>query len=120
MIILEAAKLAWRNPAVVLRNPSGVTQGARDAYETAKAVRAYRADQKAKDLLFCRWCGDESDIHVHHVEPVSVAPELAAVPGNFLLLCSTCHLHVAHAGRWTRYVKNVRNACRLRDLRVTR
>lgn len=120
MIFLDAAALIWRNPEVVTRNPSGVTQGARDAYDTAKSMRAYRDRHKAAKTYFCRYCGDSGSIHIHHIHPVSVAPEKAASEANFILLCADCHFRVAHAGRWTDYVANVDDLCRIRRLTVTR
>lgn len=120
MIFIEAAQLAWRNPVIVTRNPSGITQAARDAYATAKAMRNYRELQERFGTSFCRWCGDNDGLHVHHVEPVSVRPDLAADQANFMLLCAACHLHVGHGGNWKFYVRNVRDLCRVRDLTVTR
>ena len=120
MIWIDAAQLAWRNPSYVTRNPVGVTEGARRAYSTAKVMREYRNDLRRRDLFFCRWCGSSSSLHVHHILPISVAPERADDADNLLPLCADCHLHVGHGGNWRDYIENVRDLCRIRSMVVTR
>jgi predicted nuclease of restriction endonuclease-like RecB superfamily len=61
----------------------------------------------------CEWDGCSESVHVHHIVPVHVRPDLAAHPDNLITLgASRCHLVVGHAGNWRdRYVRNVRELC---------
>jgi hypothetical protein len=60
----------------------------------------------------CEYDGRSTPVHVHHVEPISFAPERAADPTNFISLGGKRnHLVVGHAGRWRQYVANVRALC---------
>jgi ribosomal protein L37AE/L43A len=61
----------------------------------------------------CEWDGCSDSVHVHHVLPVHIRPDLAANPDNMITLgASRCHLVVGHAGNWgTRYVRNVKELC---------
>ncbi len=61
----------------------------------------------------CEWDGCSGSVHVHHIIPVHIRPDLAANPDNMITLgASRCHLVIGHAGNWgTRYVRNVRELC---------
>jgi hypothetical protein len=61
----------------------------------------------------CEWDGCSDSVHVHHIIPVHVRPDLAAHPDNLITLgASRCHLVIGHAGNWReRYVRNVRELC---------
>jgi len=93
-----------------IRNPSYVTRNARKSWDTRKAMDAYR-EKPGNDC--CAYCGRDQGLHVHHIVPVSVAPELAADPTNFIMLCGKgCHLVIGHEGHYGgRYVENVRELC---------
>jgi len=119
MIAWQIPFFIWRNPSYVTRNPKGITEGARRAYATVKAMESYRAKARTAGEYLCRFCGRSDDIQIHHIEPVSVAPERAGEESNFLLLCQKDHFRIGHAGNWKDYVKNVDDICRIRDLRVT-
>jgi len=91
------------------RNPSFVTTNARKAWSVHKAMRAFRREHTQ-----CAWCGRTKKLEVHHIQPVSVAPELAADIKNMIVLCRkpACHQVVGHNGDFkTRYVRNVNDVC---------
>lgn len=103
---IEFARFAWRNPAYV-------TRAARRAWSTHKAMQRYRAAHPR-----CAWCGRSEHLDVHHIEPVSVAPQLAADERNMIMLCRKppCHQVIGHDGDYARrYVANVRELTRLRS-----
>lgn len=104
MHVIEVAKLVLRNPQIVRRSPTEVTQAARRASDTVRAMRDFREYCEEVGDWLCWYCEeDEETLHIHHVEPVSVAPEKAHLWDNMAVLCASCHLHVAHAGSWLRY-----------------
>jgi hypothetical protein len=72
------------------------------------AMEAYRKLHQR-----CEWDGCSGSVHVHHIVPVHIRPDLAANPDNLITLgASRCHLVIGHAGSWgTRYVRNVRELC---------
>jgi hypothetical protein len=72
------------------------------------AMEAYRRQHPR-----CEWDGCSDSVHVHHIIPVHVRPDLAAHPDNLITLgASRCHLVIGHAGNWReRYVRNVRELC---------
>lgn len=78
-----------------------------------KAMEQYREQQP-----ICEWCGGWP-VHVHHIEPVQVAPDQAGDPDNMISLCADrCHLVLGHANNWgRRYVPNVRQIAMLRQLK---
>lgn len=44
----------------------------------------------------CRVCGTRHELQVHHLEPVSWAPELELVESNLCTMCRVDHLLVGH------------------------
>jgi hypothetical protein len=60
-----------------------------------------------RDKRTCQECGAKIRLHVHHVMPWAVAPELRIVVANGLTLCEDCH-----AGRHGQSSAFVRSACR--------
>ena len=60
----------------------------------------------------CEVCGAKGGIlkplDVHHVVPVSVAPDMATDTNNLITVCRNCHLWVCHAGNYRLYVGNLR------------
>jgi hypothetical protein len=92
----------FRQPGYCLKNP-------RKAWATRKAMQAYR-----KEHPVCEWSGRPGPVHVHHVQPIQYAPELAADPENFVSLAGKrVHLTVGHAGNYKDYVENVKALCKL-------
>ena len=72
-----------------------------------KLVRIYAKDAMIKTLkrdhFRCQLCEASGvRLHVHHIIPVSVAPELAAFPDNLVTLCVECHFYKAHGGVWNK------------------
>lgn len=89
----------WLSFAV--RNPSHVTKHARHQNSVRRAMYKHR-----KEHPTCALTG-ESKIAIHHIVPVSVAPELADDPGNFISLHPKVHLWLAHFGSYTRHTRNI-------------
>jgi len=95
----------------VIRNPSYVTQNVRGAWATRKAMNAFRALPENQE---CAWCGRNKTLEVHHIAPVSVAPNKAADHNNMIMLCRkpACHQIIGHDGDFGgRYVENVKAIC---------
>lgn len=44
----------------------------------------------------CEACGATERLHVHHVKPFSLYPELELVASNLITLCGDCHFYVGH------------------------
>lgn len=67
----------------------------------------------------CECYGRTKKVQVHHILPVSVRPDLAADPRNFISLCGKphCHLIDGHGGNFKDYVPNVREVCELKQIR---
>jgi len=68
----------------------------------------------------CEYSGKTKNLQVHHIVPVSVAPGLAHVQANMMVLERSSHLHVAHAGNWTSYVQNMREVTRVARIQRTK
>jgi hypothetical protein len=79
---------------------------------SSKQVKA-AMDEYRRQHPKCEWDGCSESVHVHHIVPVHIRPDLAANPDNLITLgASRCHLVVGHAGNWReRYVRNVRELC---------
>ena len=93
----------------VVRNPAYVTKNARRQASVRRAMLDYKETNPS-----CEWCGRSKKMDVHHIEPVSVAPEKADDPKNMATLCKkpACHQVVGHAGDFARsYVENVKEVC---------
>lgn len=92
----------YRNHKAIMRHPKGVTQGVRKAYGTHKAMKAHKAKNPC-----CAACNTKKSIHTHHITPVSVRPDLADDPTNFISLCAKCHFTVGHPRNWKHFRPNV-------------
>jgi len=57
---------------------------------------------------FCQSCGTTRKLQVHHIIPVSYAPEKELDPDNLITLCKRCHLFVGHLCFWRSFNENVR------------
>lgn len=63
---------------------------------------------------FCRYCGGQSKLQVHHVKPFHLHPEDELNPANLITLCEDskdgveCHLHIGHLGNWKLFNPQVR------------
>jgi len=87
---------------------------ARRAYKTHKVMQQYRSEHTE-----CAWCGRKKKLDVHHLVPVSVAPERADNYSNMIMLCRKpqCHLQIGHNGNYaSRYVENVSEICATRNV----
>ena len=94
---LEQYLPLWLRPRYIL-----------DLRERAGAWRRVRAEHLAKHPE-CEVCGRSAKLIVHHVFPVSIAPELELVEHNLITLCETpCHFMFGHFFSYHCYNKNVR------------
>jgi hypothetical protein len=59
----------------------------------------------------CAWCHTTENLNVHHITPQSVAPELANVPANWIVLCRRCHFSLGHRCNWQWYNPEVEAIC---------
>lgn len=50
----------------------------------------------------CVCCGQDAS-EVHHVKPVSVAPDLEMVASNWASVCERCHFTVGHLNNWQKW-----------------
>jgi len=80
--------------------------GPKELYACNKAKAKY-----IKDNRQCVLCGATDNLEVHHIIPVSVCPELACEPANFMTLCDYgnegCHCHFGHLGAFIRFNPNL-------------
>ena len=93
----------------VTRNPAYVTKNARRQPEVRRNMLDFREEN-----TYCAYCGRSKKLDVHHIEPVSVAPDKAADKENMIMLCRkpACHQIVGHDGDFgRRYVLNVKEVC---------
>lgn len=103
-----------------IRNPGYVTRNARAAWATRTAMKTFSEQPENRE---CAWCGRKGSLEVHHIHPVSVAPDKAADPGNMIMLCRkpACHLVIGHDGDFGgRFVENVKAICRDSAQRVVK
>lgn len=89
---------------------------ASDARQGAETImRQYKSAHPT-----CEACGArETLLHrleVHHIIPVSVAPDRAGDPNNMITLCRPCHIALGHCGDYTchRYCPNLRRVLAVR------
>jgi len=65
-----------------------------------------------KQQDYCMYCGGQSNLQVHHVEPFHLDPSKELDPTNLITLCekmgSDCHLHIGHLGNWKNFNPQVR------------
>lgn len=68
--------------------------------KTEKAKEFYRS-KKWRSLRFnfcmtnerkCKLCGSQTRLHVDHIKPRSLFPELALEPNNLQILCEECNI----------------------------
>jgi len=107
MSIFSFAGFAVRNPGYVVKHASR-------SWAAHKAMQQFRFANR-----YCAWCGRSKRLDVHHIYPVSVAPEMAADLDNMIMLCRKpqCHLQVGHNGDYARrYVSNVEYICSERNV----
>lgn len=106
--------MAFEFATFVIRNPSYVTKNVRSLSKVRRAMLEYRALHDS-----CEYSGKTKNLQVHHIVPVSVAPELAHVQANMMVLERNAHLHVAHAGSWTVYVQNMKEIVQVARIQRT-
>lgn len=76
----------------------------------AKAQRDFKRSHP-----YCIACGGTTFLQVHHIVPVSNAPELELEASNLLTLCmgaNDCHFFLGHGGNFKRYNPRVREHAR--------
>ena len=98
-----------------IQNAGWSTLNPSKAYQTRKAMKAYRAAHPV-----CEITGWRKGVQIHHIVPVWANPYISADPNNFIALSSKAHIHLiyGHAGNFgKRYVSNVKVlAEKMRDL----
>lgn len=61
---------------------------------------------------FCECCGIKGTLlkplEVHHILPFNKFPHLELEPTNFITVCRTCHLLLAHLGSFKSYNKDIK------------
>ena len=85
----------------VYRNPAYVTRNARKQNSVRRAMARHRRENPTCKLTHSK------KIRVHHIIPVSVAPELADDPDNLVSLHPYAHFLLGHALSWTRHVPGI-------------
>ena len=94
--------MAFEFAGFVTRNPVYYLKNWRSTSLVRGAMLRYRDEHPA-----CEYCGRDN-IQVHHIEPVSIAPDKAHLSSNLCSLCKKCHLTVGHNGNWgLRYESNL-------------
>jgi hypothetical protein len=79
-----------------------------DQRQRASEWRRVRAAHLAKHPA-CEVCGRAQNLAVHHIFPVSIAPELELTESNLITLCETsCHFMFGHFLNYHCYNRNVR------------
>lgn len=99
----------WRNHASnkrVSRVASELNRTVRESYAYGKAMREFRKIAKTDGKYICFHCRKHTNLHIHHIVPVSVAPSLACDHDNFILACSKHHFSLCHNGNWQHYTKD--------------
>ena len=56
-----------------------------------KTDQQWKREVKRRDGDACRACGETINLHVHHIKPRSIYPELALELDNGIALCGNCH-----------------------------
>lgn len=70
-------------------------------------------NEHLKKYPACEVCGRVNKVIVHHIFPVSVAPELELVENNLITLCEMpCHFMFGHFFSYHCYNKDVRGMAR--------
>ena len=101
-------------PSFVLRNPSYATKNARRLSSVKRTMRQYLEDHPA-----CELTGRTKNLQVHHLVPVSVAPDLAGDYDNLITLAKPVHFWIAHGGNWKNYMTNIRELVDLAEIQRT-
>jgi 5-methylcytosine-specific restriction endonuclease McrA len=55
----------------------------------------------------CALCASKKKVHVHHIKPRHLFPQLALVLNNLIALCAGCHLRVGHWGSYFKYNETI-------------
>ena len=91
------------------RNLGYAIKNVRRLPRVRRAMSAYR-----KATPGCEYCGRSSAVHVHHIRPVSVRPDLAAERFNLMTLCAKrCHITIGHMGNWKTYNGEAEAVCKV-------
>ena len=101
---------------------SGITSKLLPAWLKPKKLLAIRARSNAwrsvrqahlQKYPACEVCGRTKKVIVHHIFPVTIAPELELAENNLITLCeSPCHFMFGHFFSYHCYNKDVRKMAR--------
>jgi len=81
-------------------------------------------DAHLKKEYWCKYCGNLSNLEVHHVKPFHLYPQLELDPSNLITLCESftcskgtlsnqCHLIQGHLGKWININPNIRKIAKI-------
>jgi 5-methylcytosine-specific restriction endonuclease McrA len=69
-----------------------------------------------KNNYWCKYCGNKTQLEVHHIKPFYLFPELELNPKNLITLCEkkiyNCHFRIGHLGKWKNYNPEVKKQCK--------
>jgi 5-methylcytosine-specific restriction endonuclease McrA len=103
LFLLGAFYATQTSQELVGQPRSGKWSGVRDAW--------------VKDHPTCAACGVGGLVHVHHIKPFHLYPELELDRGNLITLCPWCHYNLGHdpdgywgpeRPSWSKYNPNIR------------
>jgi len=64
-----------------------------------------------REESWCKMCGGNKDLQVHHIKPFHLYPELELDPENLITLCERRgiddHLYYGHLGDWQKINPNI-------------
>lgn len=59
----------------------------------------------------CAACGKKNGLHVHHIQPFQLRPDLELEEFNLIALCADHHFHVGHLMDQKSWNEDVENDC---------
>lgn len=57
-------------------------------------------NEVVKKNPWCKVCGKNKNLQLHHVRPFHLYPEFELTEDNLRVLCQSCHLSWGHLGDW--------------------
>lgn len=67
---------------------------------------------------WCRCCGKEHKLEVHHIEDFSTYPKKELLLSNLITLCKRCHLLFGHLNSWKSINPNVKSDSDLMYIKI--
>ena len=63
-------------------------------YDMMYALQSWSKSVKKRDDKKCTECGDDKNLHAHHVLQKSIYPEFTFVISNGITVCQPCHMKI--------------------------